>query len=124
MGKGFDSFCRAGVTRRFSNVIRSATGQSLNGDAPSALGERAAHDDRHAEPATAEHTQSREPIHNRHLDIEQDQIGAKIFERAQCGCAVGCGANDLEIRFHAKNRTQEIPHHRRIIHDEDARRPA
>ena len=121
--EGLHRFRRTGLTCRFGNIIRSAAGKGLDGDAPSALGERAAHDDRHAEPTTAKLAQSRESIHDRHLDVEQDQIGTKILEQAQCGFPVCGSANDLEVGSDANHRTQEIPHDGRIIHNEDARAP-
>jgi hypothetical protein len=65
----------AGLSRGLGDVIGCAAGESFNGDPGAALGKRTAHDYRHPVSPFPQLPQCDQSVHDRHLDIEQNQVG-------------------------------------------------
>jgi hypothetical protein len=102
------------------HIVRCAAGQRLKGHLGAALGERTAHDDRHFVPPPAQLPQRGQPIHHRHLHIQQNQAGTQVFNAIQSRRAVARGSSHFQPGVGRDHRAQQAAHHRRVVHDQNA----
>ena len=60
------------------------------------------------------------PVHPGHLDIESDHVGLQFDDLVAGDIGVRRGADHLDLRVSDELPSQDVPHHRRIIHDQYA----
>ena len=89
------------------------------------LARRRHDDDRHGGMIRAQHGKAGQPIHARHVEIEQQRIG---FRRAvQRRRGLGQGGRHVDMRAGeglAERRRQGVAHHRMVVGDQERQRLA
>jgi len=99
------------------HIIQCTERQGLEADLGVALGERRYHQHAHAWPRPQEQGQRLEPVHDRHLDVEQDDVGNAAHHVLDGQLAVGVARDDFEPRLFLDPARDETPNHRRIVDD-------
>jgi len=107
----------SGLPGRLGYIIGRATGKGFNGHPGAALGQRTAHDYWHPVSASPQLFERDQTIHDRHLHIQQDQIGVKDREAIQGRGAVGGGAGNFKAGVGADDRAQQAAHYGRVVDD-------
>ncbi len=90
-------------------------------DRGAVAGEAREHDDarRRLRHETAEHRQA---VHDRHLDVERDDVGPERAARLEAQLPVARGAHDLDPARLGQESAEGVAHERRVVDDEDADR--
>ncbi len=100
-----------GFTRRLAgglgNVVGGTAGQRFNRDFCAAMREGAAHDDGDMAVARAHLAQCAKAIHDRHFDVEKDEVGMEQFGGTKAGGSVGCGASYFKTGGGTEDRAQK-----------------
>ena len=110
----------AGLAGGLGDIIAGAAGKGFDGDFGAALGERTAHDDRHLVALCAQIAQRDQAIHDRHLDIEQDQVGMdEIRGRSSAVAPSAAVPATSRPASAADDRAQQAAHDGGVVDDQD-----
>ncbi|BCU07002.1 hypothetical protein Atep_16790 [Allochromatium tepidum] len=93
----------------------------LHGDLGALLGQGRADDDRRR-PLGHEPAQEGQAIHARHLDVEHDDVGPLLLHQLARKQRVARRAHDLDAGDARELFGEYLPHHRRVVHDQDLHR--
>ena len=105
--------------RGFQHVVRRAERQRVERDLGAARGERREHDHGQAGPALADLRQRREPVHHRHRDVEDHDVGVQPLDVDQGDRAVGGHADDLDLTLGLERLGDEPAHDDGVVDDQD-----
>ncbi len=106
------------VVRRLGDEIDRADLKRLERHLGADLGERGDHHDRHR-AQRHDLAQEGHAVHERHLDVEGDDIGMKRLDALARDVRIGRGADHLDLRIGRQQRRQQLPHQRGIVDDEN-----
>ena len=100
--------------RRFRD---EGTGAELDGAAHRAgIAQGRQHGDRHGGMARAELAEAGEPVHARHVDIENGEIDRLVLHhRALRGGKIGSGVDAEAMKHRAQRLAQRVAHHRVVV---------
>ena len=65
-----------------------------------------------------------QPVHDRHPDVHQNDVGPQMPRQADRVRAVGGLAHDLQAGLGGEHRGEALPHHRLVVGDQAPRGPA
>ena len=117
---------RAGDLLQRRRLVDIGRGAELVGAADhGSLARRRDDDDRHGRMIGAQQGQAGQPVHARHVEVEQQRIGLGLRSSAACDLRQAAGHRDRGAgEGLAQGRGQRIAHHRMVVGDQEGKSSA
>lgn len=112
-----------GVGFRLGNVVGRAQRQRLEGDLGIAARERRCHQHRDAGTLLEQQRQRREPVHLRHFDVEDDDVGLVLGDVLDGDLAIAEAADEFDALFLLDPSLDHAANDDGVIDDTDADAP-